>query len=258
MGWDGGYNERNSRFYAIDDFGETAMEIAKKIGEKIRYFRKKKHMTAAELAEAICKSKSAVSKYENGLIAVDILTLYDIAAVLEVPVQALLYSEPPAADPGQSPRGSGFIREGDRLYLYGYDGRVNRLFRTVIDVLAPVSERSYESMMYMNFESYEHYQNCENTYQGKINVYDAFCTMLFQNMDMEMDHYQIGLPSPYMKSTVKWALAFGISSRPLMPTAMKMLISKTMLKEDEELLQSLKVSKQDIRLLKHYNLFVVQ
>ena len=87
------------------------MEIPKEIGEKIRYFRKKKNMTSEELARAICKSKSAVSKYENGLIAIDVLTLYEIAHVLDVPVQALLYNEPRSIDRSSASRSSALLRK---------------------------------------------------------------------------------------------------------------------------------------------------
>lgn len=43
--------------------------VSKAVGEKIRIYRKKKHMTLAELAECICKSKATVSKYETGAAA---------------------------------------------------------------------------------------------------------------------------------------------------------------------------------------------
>ena len=43
----------------------------------------------------------------------------------------------------------------------------------------------------------------------------------------------------------------------MMPIAIKMLLSKTRLKEDEELIRQLKVSKEDVRLLKLYNMLSV-
>lgn len=52
------------------------------IGVKIRYYRKKKGMTVDQLAAAVCKSKSSISKYESGQIVMDILSLYDIARPL--------------------------------------------------------------------------------------------------------------------------------------------------------------------------------
>lgn len=54
----------------------------KNIGVKIRYYRKKKGMTVDQLAAAVCKSKSSISKYESGQIVMDILSLYDIARPL--------------------------------------------------------------------------------------------------------------------------------------------------------------------------------
>ena len=40
-------------------------EITEKIGHNIRVYRKKKGMTLIELADAVFKSKSTISKYEN-------------------------------------------------------------------------------------------------------------------------------------------------------------------------------------------------
>ena len=61
----------------------------------------------------------------------------------------------------------------------------------------------------------------------------------------------------YLDSDTKWGLFNGFSSRPMMPIAIKMLLSKTRLKEDEELVRQLKVSKEDVRLLKLYNMLSV-
>lgn len=49
-------------------------QISTEIGKQIRTFRKKRKMTLEALAAVICKSKSTVSKYENGEIPVDIET----------------------------------------------------------------------------------------------------------------------------------------------------------------------------------------
>ena len=81
--------------------------------------------------------------------------------------------------------------------------------------------------------------------------------MLFQNDDMPMDKYQIGIPQPYMDDDRKWVLTYGISCRPLMPSAAKRLLSKTPLSIDKALVQELKISTEDIRLMKHYNMFVM-
>lgn len=42
------------------------MNVAQETGALIRYYRKERQMTVEQLAAAICKSKSCVSKYETG------------------------------------------------------------------------------------------------------------------------------------------------------------------------------------------------
>ena len=230
------------------------MDIAKEIGAKIRHYRKAKQMTVDQLAQAICKSKSCVSKYETGQISIDILSLYEIAQVLDVKVTQLLYL-PLSATPG-APSGSvpAFFVGLNHFYMYYYDGRKNQITRSVVDIFSELEPGVYHIQMYMNVEDYDHYQLCENFYDGTLTHYDALSTLVLDNQSMEMDHYQVGIPSPYMNAPTKWALAFGISSRPLMPTSTKILLSKTIQKETPEFEKSLRLSKEDIRLMKLYNM----
>lgn len=55
--------------------------------------------------------------------------------------------------------------------------------------------------MYMNIKDLAHYRVCESTYHGTLTHYEAFSAMLFQNDDMPMDKYQIGIPSPIWTTT---------------------------------------------------------
>lgn len=109
----------------------------------------------------------------------------------------------------------------------------------------------------MNFSSYDHYQNCENTYWGYIEHYDAVTNIVLTNQDTPMEKASVQILASYLDSDTKWGLWNGFSSRPMMPIAMKMLFSKTPLKEDLSLIRQLKVSKEDIRLLKLYNMLSV-
>ena len=128
--------------------------------------------------------------------------------------------------------------------MYFFDGRVNRAQCTVIDIFPTEESSTAEVLMYMNIKNLAHYRVCESTYHGTLTHYEAFSAMLFQNDDMPMDKYQIGIPQPYMDDDRKWVLTYGISCRPLMPS-------------DKALVQELKISKEDIRLMKHYNMFVM-
>lgn len=112
-------------------------------------------------------------------------------------------------------------------------------------------------MMYMNFKDYETYQNCENTYWGYMEHFDALTNIILTNQDSPMEKASIQILAPYLDTDTKWGLFNGFSSRPMMPIATKILISKKRLAEDDNLINSLKISKEDIRLLKLYNMMSV-
>lgn len=234
------------------------MNITKEIGYKIKFYRKNKKMTVEQLAAATCKSKSCISKYESGSITIDIATLYDLARVLEVRIDQLLYFEPQNADSGLSDSVPAFFRGLSQFYLYYFDGRTNKINRCVVDVRDEEAPAVFSVMMYMNIDNYQHYQLCENIYLGRMYHYDSLSSLILQNQHMVMEHYQISIPHPYMNAETKWGLAYGISSRPLMPTATKILVSKTIREETQEFCQDLRLSKEDIRLMKLYNMLTVQ
>ena len=72
-----------------------------------------------------------------------------------------------------------------------------------------------------------------------------------------MEKAQGQILASYMNADTKWGLFTGLSARPMMPVAIKMLFSKKPLTEDEALVQMLKVTKEDIRLMKLYNMMTV-
>lgn len=232
-------------------------KISMEIGHQIRIFRKKRNMTLDALAALICKSKSTVSKYEKGEIPVDIETLYEIANALQVHVEQLLYCPPRHTVLGSGSNSPAFFTDCSQFYSYLFDGRNNQLIRCVFDVLSETEDSGYKIMMYMNFKDYEHYRLCENTYWGYIEHYDALTNIQLTNQDSPIEKASVQILASYLDTNTKWGLFNGFSSRPMMPIAIKMLFSRTRLVEDASLAQKLKVSREDIRLLKLYNMFAV-
>lgn len=233
-------------------------EISVQIGNHIRSLRKKRGLTLNELADRIHKSKSAVSKYEKGEIAIDVETLYEIADALHISAEQLVYTRPEQkkisfshnADPA-------FFNGVSQFYAYLFDGRSNELIRCVFDILSETEDGQYKLAMYMNYTDGKNYQNCENTYYGTMEHYDAMTQISLVNQDTPMEKASVQILASYLDSDTKWGLFNGFSSRPMMPIASKMLLSKTKLKEDKELLKRLKISKEDIRLMKLYNMMAV-
>ena len=155
-------------------------------------------------------------------------------------MEQLLYVRPERTElraPGNNPA---FFTDTSQFYSYLFDGRSNSLMRCVFDVLSKTDERKYKIMMYMNFEDFDNYKNCENTYWGYIEHYDAVTNIALTNQDMPMEKASAQILASYLDSDKKWGLFNGFSSRPMMPIAAKMLFSKKKLKEDEELIRSFK------------------
>ncbi|NLY44452.1 MAG: helix-turn-helix transcriptional regulator [Tissierella sp.] len=232
-------------------------EINIQIGKQIRAHRKKRNLTLDGMSDLIHKSRSTISKYENGEISIDIETLYEIADALHIHVEELLYRRPRNIISSPLNSSPNFFSGVSQFYSYLYDGRGNSLIRCVFDVLAEADNNQYKIMMYMNYKNFEYYQDCENAYWGYIEHYDALTRISLINKDSPIEKANAQILASYLDSNTKWGLFNGFSSRPMMPIAVKMLFSKTRLKEDMDLINQLKVSKDDIRFLRLYNMLSV-
>ena len=230
--------------------------VSKAVGEKIRIYRKKKHMTLAELAECICKSKATVSKYEAGEITVDLDTLYELADALNVNVNQLLYTAPPKIKERNDTEYA-FFRNISHFYGYIYDGRENKVIHCFFE-LSPRSEDQHQAVrMYMNFSDYDCFQLCENTYEGFIEHFDAITNIILTNEYLPMEKASIQLLVSSLDAAVRMGLWNGLSTRPLMPIATKIMLSRKQLAESDEMISQLKISANDIKLFKLYNMFPV-
>lgn len=228
--------------------------INTEIGKTIRNFRKKKKLTLVELSKALNKSKATVSKYERGEIVLDVVTLYEIAEVLDVHVNQLLQFDNRELETSPSTNPA-FFSGINQFYSYVFDGRANQMLTSVFNII-PIEEQNHnEIYMYMNVKSIDQYQECENTYHGIIEHYDAVTNIRMRNLDTPMEQVSISILASFLESSTKWGLFSGLSSRPMMPVSMKMLFSRDVLKENDELKERLTLSKEDIRLLRHYNMF---
>lgn len=232
-------------------------DITLEIGKHIRGMRKKRNMTLEELAVRVHKSKATISKYEKGEISVDIETLYEIADALHIHVEQLLYCRPADGALIHSGYTPAFFSGLVQFYGYLFDGRDNHIIRCVFDVLSEANPNQFKIMMYMNYYEFEHYQRCETTYYGYMEHYDTLSDINLTNQDSPIEKASCKILAAYLDSPTKWGLWTGVSSRPIMPIATKMLISKARIIEDAGLVSRLKISREDIKRLKLYNMLPV-
>ena len=60
------------------------------VGNNLRKYRQAYGYTLEELAERVHKSRSTLSKYEKGLISIDVDTIAEFSAIFHIPAAQLL------------------------------------------------------------------------------------------------------------------------------------------------------------------------
>ena len=151
--------------------------------------------------------------------------MYDLAHALHVRVEQLLCPQEEDIQPLRE-IGPAFFQSLSRFYCYHFDGRNGKLTRSVFDVFAPIAVNRYKTAMYMSCRDLVHYQKCENTYWGYMEHFDSLSIIELTNQDNPMEKASLQILASFLDSETKWALWNGVSSRPLMPVAVKMLLSK--------------------------------
>lgn len=68
---------------------EKRMEI----GQQIRFYRKKQRLTQRQLAELLCLSPAAISKWESGQSLPDLPTLARLSLLFEVSCDRLIFGK---------------------------------------------------------------------------------------------------------------------------------------------------------------------
>ena len=106
--------------------------INARVGARIRLYRRAKKLTLIQLSAMIHKSKATLSKYETGDIAIDVETLYDIAAALDIRMEQLLDQR--TFSRGEAHGESCAFFQQSRIYVYFYDGRIGRCVKNVLQL----------------------------------------------------------------------------------------------------------------------------
>ena len=119
-------------------------ELLEYIGSQIKMFRKIKKLTIEELAKMINKSKSTVSKYESGEIAIDIVTLFDISRALNINIVNLIdYEDEKDTDTDQT-----YFWETRHLYMYHQIGK--KIYCSLLKLRKEESSNKALATLYFN------------------------------------------------------------------------------------------------------------
>ncbi|MBE6070267.1 MAG: helix-turn-helix transcriptional regulator [Clostridium lundense] len=223
-------------------------DFSRIIGKNIRTYRRASRMTLDTLAAKIHKSKATVGKYEQGSIAVDADTLYDLAQAFGISPAQLL-SEAAADAPAAEP-----VTSGTRSFLYLYDGRTSR----IVKGLLVGAEASEAVTLFYDLASFDEPQRCRALYCGHRQTHDFVTNYLLDNRLSDIEHVFLCVMRSLDRPTCSTGLLSGISSRMFLPACTKCILSAEVLPESEELRASLLLNKDDIKFIRRYNMFMVE
>jgi transcriptional regulator with XRE-family HTH domain len=227
------------------------------VGQRIKKYRKSRGYTIEQFSAMINKSKATLSKYENGSITIDIETLYDISNALGVDLKCFVDYQPPAF-PTESVLPKNFYFNQPKAYMYYYDGRVRQLVRSLLRFSPSPSGNSIDVMLYLGITSFNEPDRCQHLFTGEMKPYDTITHMVLTNQINEAEKMYICMLNPMHTRTPAVGLLSGIGSTPFFaPIALKTLISKEPLAENEKLFNAIKLDKDDYHLLRYYNMMVV-
>lgn len=226
-------------------------EILQQIGMCIRMYRKKRKMTVAELADRIYKSKATVSKYEQGQIAVDIVTLILIAEVLGVSLGDLTdfaFRQPQKVCPAE---------QESTFFMYNLSTNKGEALTSAIKVRCQDEgiQKVCSAMLYYDVPEAHRWQECDHIYRGMAELSEIVTTFTFQNQVWKREHIHILLSTPLKEDKIYQGLILGLSSTSLLPTMSKIIVTKKPLASPESARELLEFSKEDIQYIKKYGGF---
>lgn len=230
-------------------------DLASFVGNKIKLYRKQKKMSVEELAKAIGKSKSTISKYETGKIIIDIETLEDIARAFGVSITQLIEKDNEDISSEETLRG---FFSNNTFYIYFYDGRVKKIIKGLLKINKYIIKSVRKASIYMDVQNFSDFENCKTLYYGETEVNDIVTNMLFTNQANEIEKINIIAINPMSNEIAVSAMLSGISGNPFIPAAFKCLISLKPLKEDDVLRDNIIFGKDDLKTMKKLNFFTNQ
>ena len=227
------------------------------VGQRIKKYRKSRGYTIEEFSAIINKSKATLSKYENGAITIDIETLYDISKALDIDLKHFVDYQPPVFHSNtQFPKNAYFNQS--MAYMYYYDGRIRQMVRSLLHFSQSANNDVTEVTLFTGVSSFDDPDHCQHLFVGEMKSYDTITHMVLTNQINSAEKMYICMLNPLQNNVPAVGLVSGIGSTPFFaPIALKALISKEPLDENDKLLSNVKLDKDDYHLLRYYNMLVV-
>ena len=227
------------------------------VGEKIRFYRKQRKLSQEQLADRIHKSKSTLSKYENGQIPIDVDSLYDIARVLDIELFQFVDVDIHEAQTVAPISGLPFGGK-DHLYIYYYDGRTKRVVKTLLELKHKQAQQNHiPCYCYMDAPGFDEHVQCKYFYTGVMTHYELVSYVTLNNQSNPMEQIGFCILNPFHNNRDSWGFMFGISYNPITPFSLKFLISTNQIPNSKLQPEDLVLTKSELKMIKNLNMMLL-
>lgn len=226
--------------------------INKTIGSRIRYYRKIRGLTLVGMADKLHMSKSVISKYERGEIAITVEQLQSIAEVLEIDMLLLLGDDSVREPWYPFDRNMIVHKDYTTLYAYSFSGHDKAYLSTSVLRIGEAS-----AVLYGEVDSEENYQKCLYFYSGTVRSCDSFRRLFMQNPLSEDDLIILDISKPLGHVELQYGFCVSLSTGIYFPLALRWLISEKPIKDRDRLRSLLEMTRDDLREYKRIGAFFV-
>ena len=224
-------------------------DICREIGARLRALRRDCGYTLTEFAEIVHRSKSTLSKYERGEIAVDVATLDELARALGKSAAELFCSGAPGVSFTETPEER--LEDMRRYYLYMYSAHEGRPWVTRSAMfLGKHSAQIYAELS--NEKDVYSYRSC---YMGSFHRTSSFARVIAANPLHEDDIFILNYDLTLKPARAFTGFACSLSIGHWFPLAFPAIISELPVADDEWIKAHLLFTPKDLRAFKSINAF---
>ena len=222
-------------------------ELVTLVGKRLRTFRIMRGLSVGQLAKRISRSNATVYKYESGEIDMDLTTLGQVAAALNL--EPAFFFDIPNYNSAinQHVKAPIAFFDSGHFYTYYYDGRIKRIVRSLL-TFYPTHERTgYAASFYMNLKDFSQPEYSRYIYRGTLTPHETVSFFIMENITLPIEIMTIEVIHPFQTSQTTWGVFLGLSDQPLAPMTTKMLFSKTPLSNKELEAYPLALTKNELK-----------
>lgn len=219
-----------------------------KLGEILKKYRKLKHYSLEDIGNRIYKTKATVSKYENGEIIPDFITVLELCNILNIEISNLFPSISEVFT-------SNLPFNNNVLYLYYFIS--NKLITATIKIDG-FKDGKYYAFIYSGIQ--KDFDNCKYYYEGTVEPSQTVTYMNFRNINYNknnLEQVQIIINIPISNTSEKYDCFITGLTPNYLPIIKKGIITTTLLDSSQIDIKKIQISKQELQKISIDNAWIL-